>query len=157
MKLLYYLDDDAIITGCTFDKPRDGDAGYDICSCRSVYLYGMDNRRGNYVNKSNNRAIISTGLHVQIPEGFVGLIKDRSSMAAKALTISGGVIDSSYRGEIKVIMQNNHYGGYQIEPGTKIAQMIVVPVLDLDTHMVDSLDELDETERGEQGFGSTDT
>jgi len=151
MKIKYYLEADALRVGCSFEPPRDGDAGYDICAAQDVYIYGVDWKK----NKGNNRAIISTGLHVQIPDGFVGILKDRSSLASKALTISAGVIDPSYLGEILVIMQNNHYGGYKISAGNRIAQMLVVPYLYVDTEQVDSLYDFDETTRGDQGFGST--
>lgn len=150
MRIKYYLDDSAILGGCFFDPPNEGDAGYDICASREVYIWGNTDSNG-----SNSRVLVSTGLHVQIPDGYVGIIKDRSSMALKGIEISGGVIDSSYRGEIKVVMQNNHYAGVNIIPGDRIAQMIIVPHLSCDTEEVDSIDELDETERDIKGFGST--
>lgn len=155
MKIKYFLNDNAIMAGCIFDSPRDGDAGYDIRASQDVYLWGMDWHKGLNKNGSNHRAVIPTGLHVQIPDGFVGIIKDRSSMAAKAITVSAGVIDPSYLGEIKVILQNNHYAGYKIRAGDRIAQMIVVPYLFANTESVDSVYDFEETERGEDGFGST--
>jgi dUTP pyrophosphatase len=147
----YYLDDNAVLLGCSFDPPREGDVGYDIYAAQDAYLYGLDYRN----NGTNHRAKISTGLHLEIPEGYMGLIKDRSSMADKAISVHAGVIDTSYRGEIKVKLQNNHHGGYQIKAGERIAQMIFVPVGIFPLEEVFSKEELSETERGDKGFGST--
>ena len=151
MKLQFYLNDKATMLGCKFEQPRDGDAGYDICAAEESYIWGWDWKK----NKSNVRVLVSTGLHVQIPEGCVGILKDRSGLAMKGISVHAGVIDSSYTGEIKVVLQNNHYGGYRIHPGDRIAQMVIVPYLSIETDEVDSIDELGETERGDDGFGST--
>ena len=148
--LRYYLTDDAVLVGCQFLQPNDGDAGYDIYAAQEMYLYGLRDFKG-----TNHRAEISTGLYVEIPEGYVGLIRDRSSMAKKVLYTHGGVIDSSYRGEIIIMLENCHASGYKIIAGQKIAQMVIVPVLTLETYEVSSLDDLESTVRGEDGFGST--
>lgn len=83
------------------------------------------------------------------------LIRDRSSMAAKGITVSGGVIDHGYTGEISVLLTLHgsvFNAGYQILPGDKIAQMIPVPIL---TGNVLQVEELTPSARGEKGFGST--
>jgi dUTP pyrophosphatase len=90
--------------------------------------------------------------NVKVPLGL--LIRDRSSMAAKGIVTSGGVIDAGYRGEIKVLMTYSNYRGttYEIRAGDKIAQMVPVPVL---TGEVSIKSSLDEAARGGAGFGST--
>jgi len=101
------------------------------------------------------KAIIKTGIKVAIPNGHAGLIWDRSGLAAKhALHTLAGVIDSGYRGEIGVVMINLGENDFKVERGMRIAQMLIQPVLNLRVKEVDSLDE---TKRGEGGFGSTGT
>jgi dUTP pyrophosphatase len=79
------------------------------------------------------------------------LLRDRSSMAAKGITLSGGVIDAGYRGELTVILTSHDHAAH-IEPGQKIAQMIPIPVL---TDVVVEVEELPESSRGDRGFGSS--
>ena len=99
---------------------------------------------------------ISTGIAIAIPEGYAGFVQPRSGLAAReGLTIvnTPGLIDSGYRGEIKVIALNTDLENtIQIERGERIAQLVIqeVPVVTIDV-----VDELDATERGEGGFGST--
>jgi dUTP pyrophosphatase len=149
-KLRYYLSDDAVLAGCVFEQPIDGDAGYDICASEESYLFGRRDLKG-----TNHRAEIKTGLYLEIPDGYVGLIRDRSSMARKVIYTHGGVIDSSYRGEILVMLDNQHFSAYKILAGQKIAQIVIVPVLTLETEEVSSVDDLEESVRGDDGFGST--
>jgi dUTP pyrophosphatase len=97
-------------------------------------------------------ALVPTGFAVQIPAGYVGLVKDRSSLALAGLRTSAGVIDADYRGEVKVVLTNVAASPCRVEPGMRIAQMIVLP------HAVPRLvetDALSPTARGEGGFGST--
>jgi dUTP pyrophosphatase len=96
---------------------------------------------------------IHTGVAVQIPKGCVGLIKDRSSMAKRGIHVLGGVIDSGYTGEIIVFLYNTA-DAFNISAGEKIAQLIVIPLLQgIELNVVDSLEESD---RGDKGFGSSD-
>ncbi len=98
--------------------------------------------------------IIRTGIAAAIPEGYVGLIKPRSGLAVrKSVDTMAGVIDSDYRGEIRVILtvHSTEMVPFKVEPGERIAQLVVVPVM-LDSVEVNSLDD---TERGAKGFGST--
>lgn len=97
------------------------------------------------------KAAIDTGVHVEIPNGYVGLIKARSSMTEKGIATTG-VIDSNYRGSIKVRLENHSWYPYRFKVGDRIAQLVIVPCLIEDFVKVD---ELDETDRGENGFGST--
>lgn len=98
-------------------------------------------------------SIIPTGVGVHIPKGHVGLIWDRSGHAAKhGLTTMAGVIDADYRGEIQVVMTCTKGESKSIADGERIAQMVVVPCVMESSHWVE---ELNPTERGSNGFGSS--
>ncbi len=102
-----------------------------------------------------NWTAVSTGLYVEIPEGYEIQIRSRSGLAFKygvSVLNSPGTIDSGYRGEIKVILKNNDYRRYNIKKGERIAQMVVAPVI---TATFIEVAELSDTERGEGGLGST--
>ncbi|MEP2846343.1 MAG: dUTP diphosphatase, partial [Alphaproteobacteria bacterium] len=101
------------------------------------------------------RALISTGLHMAIPQGFEVQIRPRSGLALKhgiTLINSPGTIDSDYRGIVGVIMGNMGQEAFTVEQGMRIAQMVVAPVVQAGFDLADSLDE---TPRGAGGFGST--
>ena len=95
---------------------------------------------------------VLTGIAMEIPTGYVGLIWDKSSVGAKGVKTLGGVIDASYRGEVKVIMHNLTDTEAHFEHGQKIAQMLIQKV-ELPT--IEEVSELSNTVRGEGGFGST--
>jgi len=95
---------------------------------------------------------VPTGIKVAIPQGFVGLIWDKSGIALKGGHRLAGVIDAGYRGEVKVVMVNLGSGSFIIEKGMKIAQLLIQPVAEVE---VVETDKHDETSRGEGGFGST--
>ena len=98
---------------------------------------------------------IGTGLAMEIPEGYVGLVYARSGLACKrglAPANKVGVVDSDYRGEIKVALHNHGTEAQTVEKGERIAQMVIAPYLSVN---YEEADELSETERGEGGFGST--
>lgn len=101
------------------------------------------------------RAIVPTGLYIALPEGFEAQIRPRSGLAAKhGITVlnSPGTIDADYRGELKVILVNLSDEAFTINPGERIAQMVVARFEQVEWELSDSLDE---TSRGEGGFGST--
>lgn len=101
------------------------------------------------------RAIVPTGLYIALPEGFEAQIRPRSGLAAKhGITVlnSPGTIDADYRGELKVILVNLSDEAFTINPGERIAQMVVARFEQVQWELSDSLDE---TSRGEGGFGST--
>ena len=101
------------------------------------------------------RALISTGLHMAIPQGFEVQIRPRSGLALKhgiTLINSPGTIDSDYRGVVGVILGNTGEAPFTVEHGMRIAQMVVAPVMQAGFDLADSLDE---TPRGAGGFGST--
>ncbi len=140
----FYLNESARLNGVTpLRKPDEGDAGYDIRSNEAVELH------------PGEQVLLSTGLHVEIPPGMVGILKDRSSCARAGLRVSGGIIDSSYRGEIKIVLENRGLAPYQIHINDRIVQMIVIPCYTADAVQADSLDALSMTARGGSGFGST--
>ncbi len=117
------------------------DAGMDLYASESMVI------------KAGGRVLVPTSIAMAIPAGNVGLIWDKSGMAAKfGLKVMGGVIDAGYRGEIKIIVHNLSSLDYHVEVGMKVAQMLIQPVMQLPLREVD---ELDATVRGEGGFGST--
>ena len=123
----------------------EGAAGMDLCSTESVELAPLE------------RALVPTGLRVAIPEGFEGQIRPRSGLAIKkgiSMVNSPGTIDSDYRGEIKVILINLSSGVVKLERGERIAQLVFCPVA---RAVLDVVEILKRTGRGEGGFGSTGT
>lgn len=120
---------------------KEGDAAFDLRSTHDALL------------KPGDKMLIKTGLCVAIPSGYVGLIWDRSGLAAKnGLTCLGGVIDSGYRGEIGVVLCNLGSEEFKVERNMRIAQMLIQPVHQA---MIEEVEELDETHRGGTGFGSS--
>jgi dUTP pyrophosphatase len=122
----------------------EGDAGLDLCAAEEVTL------------KPGERAAVSTGVAAAIPVGFAGFVHARSGRALReglALVNAPGLIDSGYRGEIKVIVVNlDNWEALEIRRGEKIAQLVVQPVEQVELHVVD---ELPASPRGTGGFGST--
>jgi dUTP pyrophosphatase len=120
------------------------DAGLDLAACERVEL------------PPGGRALVGTGLAVAIPAGHAGFVQPRSGLATKhgiSIVNSPGLIDSGYRGELKVTLLNTDLQEpFLVEPGMRIAQLVVlaVPALELV-----ELDELPESERGVRGFGSS--
>jgi len=122
---------------------KQGDAGMDICAAEDIHISPF------------NWTAVSTGLYVEIPEGYEIQIRSRSGLAYKhgiQVLNSPGTIDSGYRGEIKVILKNNDHRTYNVSKGDRIAQMVVAPVT---TATLTEVAEISETERGEGGLGST--
>ena len=134
------LRDDAIVPARAYD----GDAGLDLAACERVVL------------EPGERATVGTGLAIAIPHGYAGFVQPRSGLAAKnGITIvnTPGLVDSGYRGELKVILLNtDERDAFVVEAGMRIAQLVVMPVPLVDPVEVD---ELPESERGVRGFGSS--
>lgn len=117
------------------------DAGMDLYSCETLTI------------GSGERKLIPTGIAMAIPSGYVGLIWDKSGIATNhGLKTMAGVIDSGYRGEIKILVHNLSSESYTVQAGEKIAQMLIQPV---EQKKIIEVEELDETSRGAGGFGST--
>jgi dUTP diphosphatase len=121
-----------------------GDAGLDLAACDRVEI------------GPGERALVGTGLAVAIPEGFAGFVQPRSGLAAEhGITVlnTPGLIDSGYRGELKVILLNtDRETPFVVDHGMRIAQLVVLPIPELE---LVELDELPETERGVRGHGSS--
>ncbi|WP_100259834.1 dUTP diphosphatase [Qipengyuania seohaensis] len=132
--------------GHGLDLPRyatDGAAGMDVLSAEAVSL------------KPGQRHAVATGFAVAIPDGYEIQVRPRSGLAFKhGITVPNtpGTIDSDYRGELKVLLINHGEESFAIERGDRIAQLVLAPVTQAAWQEVD---ELDETTRGEGGFGST--
>jgi dUTP pyrophosphatase len=126
------------------ERAYTGDAGLDLSSCEHVEL------------APGERATVGTGLAVAIPEGFAGYVQPRSGLAARhGITIvnAPGLVDSGYRGELRVVLLNTDRDEpFVVEPGMRIAQLVVVPIPGVEPVVVD---ELPESERGVRGFGSS--
>lgn len=122
---------------------HEGDAAFDLRSAEELVL------------KAGQRYTVKAGIKVAIPSGYFGLIKDRSGYAhKKGIHCLAGVIDSGYRGEIGVVMINLGNEDFEITKDMKIAQMLILPVVQ--ANLVLSED-LEESARSEGGFGSTGT
>jgi dUTP pyrophosphatase len=117
-----------------------GDAGLDLFSSADFVL-----------DKGQVQAI-PTGIQLAIPDGHVGLIWDKSGVSLKGIHRLAGVIDSGYRGEIKVVMINLGEEPFVIETGMKVAQMLIQPIATVE---VIETDDLEDSSRGQGGFGST--
>lgn len=99
------------------------------------------------------RVIVPTGIAMAIPKGSAGLIWDKSGIASRhGLKTMAGVIDSGYRGEVRILIHNLSSEPYTVKAGTKIAQMLIQPI---EQKKIIEVERLDETERGKGGFGST--
>jgi dUTP pyrophosphatase len=121
-----------------------GDAGLDLSACEQVVL------------GPGERALVPTGIAVAIPEGYAGYVQPRSGLASKhgiSIVNTPGLVDSGYRGELLINLLNTDPSEtFTVEPGMRIAQLVVLEVPHVELVEVD---ELPESERGVRGFGST--
>lgn len=134
-----------------------GDAGIDLrASGKFVIDIDSDKKeisQEEYELKSSERILVKTGIEVEIPQGHFGSIRDRSGLAMKnGLHCLAGVIDETYRGEIGVVMVNMGKNPYVIKKNDRIAQMIIQPYSRAEIEFVDNLND---TDRGTGGFGSS--
>lgn len=114
---------------------------------------GADLRaRVDAVVPARGSCIIDTGVHIQLPHGYVGMLKSKSGLNVWYGITSEGVIDEGYTGSIMVKLYNNEDKPYRIERGDKITQLVIVPCEYVD---FDVVDKLDDSERGDNGYGST--
>ena len=134
------LHDEAVLP----TRAYEGDAGLDLSASERVEL------------GPGERAVVSTGLAVAIPDGHAGLVQPRSGLAARhgiAVLNSPGLVDAGYRGELKVVLLNTDRSErFVVEPGMRIAQLVIVAVALSEPREVT---ELPPSERGEKGFGSS--
>jgi dUTP pyrophosphatase len=138
--LIQRLRDEAVVPAPAYA----GDAGLDLAACDRVEI------------GPGKRALVGTGLAVAIPDGYAGFVQPRSGLAAEhGITVlnTPGLIDSGYRGEVRVILHNSDPAtAFVVEPGMRIAQLVVVPLAEIEPVEVD---ELPASERGMRGFGSS--
>ena len=134
------LRDDAVVPSRAYS----GDAGFDLAACERVEL------------APGARATVGTGLALAVPEGHAAFVQPRSGLASRhGITIvnSPGLVDSGYRGEVRVVLLNTDAREpFVVEPGMRIAQLVVVPVPGVEPIEVD---ELPKSERDVRGFGSS--
>jgi len=122
-------------------RATDGSAGLDMYACQSAVI------------GAGKRNLVDTGVSIAIPHGYVGLIWPRSGLALKkGLDVGAGVIDSDYRNVIGVLLFNHTDDPYRVEPGDRIAQILIQPAVMVQPVQVSSLDQ---TDRGQDGYGST--
>ena len=120
--------------------------GYDLFALEDVDIPPMNQ------SFSTTPVKVRTGIAIEIPKGYVGIIKERSSYGSKGIAVRAGVIDQDYRGEIIVVLENHGHDDFHISKGDKIAQLLILPSLLAD---VVEVDELSSTERSDNGFGSS--
>jgi dUTP pyrophosphatase len=134
------LREDAVLP----ERAYAGDAGLDLSACERHEL------------GPGERAVVPTGLAVAIPEGYAGFVQPRSGLASRhGITIvnAPGLVDSGYRGELRIVLLNtDSRAPFVVEPGMRIAQLVVLPVPEVELAEVE---ELPESERGVRGFGSS--
>jgi dUTP diphosphatase len=134
------LRDDAVLPSRAYD----GDAGFDLTACEGITL------------GPGERAVVPTGIAVEIPSGYAGFVQPRSGLASRhgiGVVNSPGLIDSGYRGEICVVLLNTDAREpFTVDRGMRIAQLVIAPVASV--RLVE-VQELATTERGARGFGSS--
>lgn len=116
------------------------DAGLDLYTPEEFTVQGKDSE------------VIDTGVHIAIPVGYVGFVKSKSGLMVKNDITTDGTVDAGYTGSIKVKLFNHGFDDKYFLPGQKIAQLVILPII---TPELDLVDELEDTERGTGGFGST--
>jgi dUTP pyrophosphatase len=128
------------------ERAYPGDAGLDLFACERIVI------------EPGERVVVATGLAVAVPEGHAGLVVPRSGLAARhgiGIVNAPGLVDSGYRGELRVLLVNTDRSErFTVEPGMRIAQLVLVP---LAAAVPVEVDVLPETERGMAGFGSSGT
>ena len=136
MKIKIKLDEGAKLP----TRAHETDAGLDI--------YARDEQ----IVPAKESAIFDTGVHIELPVGTVGMLKSKSGLNVKYGLTSEGVIDVGYTGSIVVKLYNHSGFDYRVKAGDKISQLVILPILTPTPYIVDSLEE---TERGDNGFGSS--
>lgn len=122
------------------ERAHDTDAGLDLKSPLNITV------------PARGSATIDTGVHIQLPPNTAGMIKSKSGLNVKHGITSDGVVDVGYTGSIRVKLYNHSDTAYRVKRGDKISQLVIVPVV---IPPITVVDELEDTERGDNGFGST--
>lgn len=119
----------------------DTDAGFDLKALENVSIFPFDQKK------------VSTGIAIEIPEGYVGIVRDRAGIVQKMnVHTVAGTFDSGFRGEVSIMLVNMNDKTVEIEKGMRIAQIILVPIVKA---KITEVKKLSSTERGDKGFGST--
>ncbi len=119
----------------------DSDAGFDLKSLETISIFPFDQKK------------VHTGIALEIPKGYVGIVRDRAGIVQKMnVHTVAGTFDSGFRGEASIMLVNMNDKTIEIEKGMRIAQIILVPVA---RAKIKEVDKLSQTERGDKGFGST--
>jgi dUTP pyrophosphatase len=138
--LIQRLGPDAVIP----ERAYAGDAGLDLAASERIEI------------GPGKRAVVGTGLAVAIPEGYAGFVQPRSGLASRhgiSVVNSPGLVDSGYRGELRVVLLNtDRVDAFVIEPGMRIAQLVILAIPHVE---LSEVEDLPESERGGQGFGSS--
>lgn len=121
-------------------RAHSADAGIDLYAKDSAIVCAKDS------------CTFDTGVHIEIPQGYVGFLKSKSGLNVKYGIASEGVIDAGYTGSIVVKLYNNDGFDYKVNAGDKISQLVLLPIITPDLELVDTLES---TERGANGFGSS--
>lgn len=121
-------------------RAHDDDAGLDLYAPKDGYIHG------------GGSCTFDTGVHMEIPKGYAGFLKSKSGLNCKHGLTSEGVIDAGYTGSIVVKLYNHSGKDYSVKAGDKISQLVILPIITPELELVDSLED---TERGNDGFGST--
>ena len=133
MKLSVVLDEGAIMP----TRAHEDDAGLD--------LYSKENQ----IVSAKEAAYFDTGVHIEIPKGFVGMLKSKSGLNVTYGIVSEGVIDAGYTGSIVVKLYNHSGYDYRVKRGDKISQLVILPII---TPELEEVKELEQTSRGSGGF-----
>ena len=125
---------------CLPKRQSNGSAGYDLYSCETAIV------------NAQSWKLINTGLSITVPNETYGRVAPRSGLSLKGICIGAGVIDSDYTGNIGVVMYNHGNSDFEVNIGDRIAQLIIEKIA---TPLVEEVNEINQTQRGEKGFGST--
>lgn len=131
----------AIDPGCKAPtRAHEHDAGLDLYAAETAYI------------APHTWVTVSTGVHAEIPKGFVGLLTSKSGLMSKHGITCRGTIDAGYTGTIKAVLFNHSDRVFKVEAGQKVTQLVILPII---TPELELVEELEKTERGAGGFGST--
>ena len=123
-------------------RAHEHDAGLDLYAAETAYI------------APHTWVAVSTGTHAAVPRGFVGLLTSKSGLMAKHGITCRGTIDADFTGSIKAVLFNHSDRVYKVEKGQKVTQLVIMPII---TPELELVDKLEETERGDNGFGSSGT
>lgn len=136
MKMKVVIDPGAYLP----NRAHEDDAGLDLCAMKDGIIFPLC------------RKTFETGVHVEIPKGCVGMLTSKSGLMVKQGNTSRGTIDCGYTGTIRVVLFNHSWRFIKVKKGQKISQLVIFPIVKPE---LDVVDDLEDTERGNGGFGST--